>query len=77
MKGLWWLSITGLVFAIAGGWRLIWRVSAILGLLGANKLGTAKGEQVEQNRQNIEKMKKGIPGALIISALGIILFFVF
>lgn len=49
----------------------------IMGLFGANKLGTAKGVQVEENERNIDSMKKNIPLAIGMLVAGILLVYFF
>ncbi len=77
MKNFWWLEVVGYLLAVMGGWRILWRIPMLLGLMGANKLGTAKGSQVEENKGNIEAMKKGIPFALVLLIVGLALIFIF
>lgn len=77
MKDLWWLEILGFLLALNGAWRLLWRLPLILGLLGANKLGTAKGDQVNENERNMEEMKEGIPLAIVLLVAGVALIYFF
>lgn len=77
MKDLWWFEILGFLLALNGAWRLLWRLPLILGLLGANKLGTAKGDQVNENERNMEEMKKGIPLAIVLLVAGVALIYFF
>ncbi len=78
MADLWWLELVGFFMLLTGGWRLLWRFPLIVGLFGANKLGTAKDEeQVETNKANIEAMKEGIPLALFLFIVGGILIYFF
>lgn len=77
MKDLWWLEIVGFILLLNGAWRLLWRFPLIIGLLGANKLGTAKGDQIDENKKNVEEMKKGLPLALFMLILGGVLVYFF
>ena len=77
MEDLWWLEILGYFLALNGAWRLLWRLPLILGLLGANKLGTAKGDQVDENKKNVDEMKEGIPLGLLMLIAGILLIYFF
>lgn len=61
------LWFIGLIIAIGGGLRFLFSGSVILGLLGANKLGTAKDDQVIENEKNLKEYK----GKLLLGIAGI------
>ena len=65
----------GLFLAVSGGLKLLIRLPLIIGLLGANKLGTAKDGQIDENKDNIHAMKEGLPAAALMIVVGIILIF--
>ncbi|MGB1247534.1 MAG: hypothetical protein ACPG4Z_01520 [Chitinophagales bacterium] len=67
----------GLGLCASGGIRLILTIAAFIGLKGANKLGTAKGDQVQKNEDMMAGFKKKILiyGAMVI--VGAILLLVF
>lgn len=77
MNDLWWLEIIGFILLLNGAWRLLWRFPMILGLFGANKLGTAKGDQIKTNEENVKEMKKGIPFAILMLVIGGLLVYFF
>ena len=74
---VWLLEIVGFFLLLSGGWRLLWRLPLMLGLKGANKLGTAEGDQVVENEKNLAAMKEGIPTAIVMLVLGAILVYFF
>ncbi|MFT4968277.1 MAG: hypothetical protein ACI9O4_000004 [Chitinophagales bacterium] len=77
MEEIWWLELIGYILIINGAWRLIWRFPMIVGLFGANKLGTAKGDQVEENEKNMSEMKKGLPWAIGMLVVGLVVVYLF
>lgn len=73
----WLLEIVGFFLLLSGGWRLLWRLPLMLGLKGANKLGTAEGEQVAENEKNFAAMKEGISTAVVMIIIGAVLVYFF
>lgn len=77
MEEIWWVEFIGFFLILNGAWRLIWLFPMIVGLFGANRLGTAKGDQVKENERNTEAMKKRIPLALLLLIAGLVLVYLF